>query len=340
MSSFSPTTPPTPLNDAHQGGFSLLGGLPSCLSMGVPLVSKPAHTYAQQIEILRSRGLVVGDAEFAERCLAHHNYYRLSAYRFPFTLDGEADRFHPGTRFEQIWDLYHFDRGLRQLVLEATKRIEISVRSLLAYEVGHQLGPVAYLENKHFRDPLVHAKTLTTLDSEMQRSKEVFIKHHRSTLGMRWPPIWVLVEVASFGAVSSLLGQLEPPALRQSIADRFELDEKTFCSLVHHLSVVRNTAAHHSRLWNRRFVVTFQLPRKKPAYLWENFNAAELNGTGKERQLYNTLVLLQHLIQCIEPQSCWSQRLREHMHRLDDDLIGDMGFPSDWGSKPIWHAVA
>lgn len=302
-------------------------------------MSKPAHTYAQQINTLTDRGLVVDDPVFAERCLAHHNYYRLSAYRFPFTAGGKPDQFLPGTRFEQIWDLYHFDRGLRQLVLEATKRVEISVRSLLAYEVGHQLGPLAYLENQHFKDPLIHAKTLTTLDTEMKRSKEVFVKHHRVTLGMNWPPIWVLVEVASFGAVSSLLGQLEPPTLRQSVADRFELDEKTFCSLVHHLSVVRNTAAHHSRLWNRRFVVTFQLPRKKPAHLWANFNTAGLNGTGKERQLYNTLVLLLHLIQCIEPQSCWSRRLRAHMHKLDSALIADMGFPADWVTRPIWHTA-
>jgi abortive infection bacteriophage resistance protein len=300
-------------------------------------MSKQATTYSEQLDVLVSRGLVIENRAFAEHCLAHHNYYRLSAYRFSFIENGNPDCFIPGTRFEQLWNLYHFDRGLRQLLLEATKRIEISVRSRLAYEVGHRLGPLAYLENKHFRDPLIHAKTLVKLDSEMSRSKEKFIGHHKNVLHMKWPPIWVLVEVASFGAVSNLLSQIESPQIRQAVADSYKMDEKTFCSLFHHLSVVRNTAAHHSRLWNRKFVVTFQLPRKKPADLWPNFNQTKINGNGKDRHIYNTLVLLVHFIRCIEPQSCWSKRLLTHLSSLEPALIQEMGFPTEWKELPIWE---
>jgi abortive infection bacteriophage resistance protein len=40
--------------------------------------SKPPKTYPQQLEILKSRGLVVSDEPHALHCLEHHNYYRLA----------------------------------------------------------------------------------------------------------------------------------------------------------------------------------------------------------------------------------------------------------------------
>jgi len=303
-------------------------------------VSKPPLTYRDQLNQLKSRGLQVPDEAFALHILAHHNYYRLSAYRFSFTVPGAPDQFQPGTTFTQLWNLYHFDRSLRQLVLEACKRVEISARSRLAYEIGHQLGPLAYLENRHFSDPLEHARTLTKLDSEMTRSKEEFIKHHKRTLGMPWPPVWALMEVASFGSISKLLAGLEPPAIRQSVADTYDLDEKIFCSLFHHLSVLRNTAAHHSRLWNRKFTFTVQLPRKKPRHLAPNFNVTlSPLGNPNERRIYNSLVLLVHMMQVIEPSSTLPHRLACLLDTLDPALQPEMELPADWKTRPMWQAL-
>jgi abortive infection bacteriophage resistance protein len=301
-------------------------------------MSKPAKTYKEQLDLLKARGLVVPDESFALHVLEHHNYYRLSAYRFSFTLPKRPDCFLPGTTFTQLWALYEFDRNVRQLVMEACKRVEISARSRWAYEVGHQLGPLAYLENRHFANPLIHAKTLTKLDSEMSRSKEDFIKHHRIVLGMPWPPVWVVAEVASFGNTSTMIGQLKEPALRQSIADGYQLDEKTFCSLLHHLCVLRNTAAHHARLWNRKFVVTFQLPKKKPMHLWANFFTPL--GLGNANRIYNSLVLLIHLLQCIDPATPWPARLSSVINTLDVALLPEMGFPLDWKARPLWKELA
>ena len=42
--------------------------------------SKPPKTYAEQVAILKGRGLSVPDEARAEHCLRHHNYYRLSTY--------------------------------------------------------------------------------------------------------------------------------------------------------------------------------------------------------------------------------------------------------------------
>jgi abortive infection bacteriophage resistance protein len=303
-------------------------------------MSKPkdAKTYQEQLDLLKARGLVVADEPAALHCLEHHNYYRLSPYRFPFTRPGNRDAFQPGTTFEQLWALYTFDRQLRHLVIEACKSVEISLRSRWAYEVGHRLGPLGYLENAHFSTPLVHARTLAKLHDEMERSKEDFIKHHRGTLLMPWPPAWVIVEIASFGNISTLLSQLRQSAIRQAIATPFGMDEQTFCSLMHHLSVLRNTAAHHSRLWNRLFVFKFKLPRKKPPHLRANFYEDPLLPK-QEGKIHNTLIILIHLLRCIDPSTDWPQRLTRLLRTLHADLIPEMGFPPDWQTRPMWQAL-
>jgi abortive infection bacteriophage resistance protein len=300
-------------------------------------VSKPAISCQQQLDLLKSRGLIVPDEPFALHCLSHHNYYRLSPYRFPFAVPGNPDQFLPGTTFTQLWDLFVFDDGLRRLVMEICTRVEISVRSRWAYETGHRVGPLGYVDNRHFRNPLVHARTLLKLHDEMERSREDFIQHHRSTLSMPWPPAWVMVEVASFGNISKLLSGIRSSSLRQAVADTYGMDEQTFCSLTHYLSVLRNTAAHHARLWNRRFVLKFKLPRKKPPHLRPNFHH-DLSLPKGESRIYNALILLLHLSQVIAPQNDWPSRLLGHVNSLNPALLPQMGFPPDWRTRPLWQA--
>lgn len=66
-------------------GCSFYGNGMSC--------NKPAKTYLEQLEILKARGLIIVDEALALHCLMHHNYYRLSAYRFPLTSPGNSDQF-------------------------------------------------------------------------------------------------------------------------------------------------------------------------------------------------------------------------------------------------------
>lgn len=299
-------------------------------------MTKVAKDYDEQLAILIGRGLIVDDTHVAKDWLRHHNYYRLSAYRFPFTELGHADRFLPDTHFEHLSELYLFDSKLRQLVFEGCGKIEISVRARWAYEFGTQLGPLEYLNNQHFKDPLQHARTLSSLSNEINRSQEEFIKHHLRKLKEPWPPVWVVAEIASFGAVSKLLSNTQSPRIRQDIASTYGLDETTFCPLIHHFSFLRNMAAHHARIWNRGLTLTAKLPRKKPEGLWQNFHVDKKTTNTRRRKLYNSLVLLVHMSQQIDSNSCWPERLHSHLKTLDATLIPAMGFPDDWESRPIW----
>jgi abortive infection bacteriophage resistance protein len=72
---------------------------------------KQATTYAEQIQKLKTRGLLIKNDTDAEFYLKHLNYYRLGAYWLPFEEHHDSHTFKAGTRFEDILNLYSFAIG-------------------------------------------------------------------------------------------------------------------------------------------------------------------------------------------------------------------------------------
>ena len=110
----------------------------------------------QQLTLLEERGLIVSDREQAKHYLGHLNYYRLSGYWFPFKQSPTTDRFRPNTSFEDILNLYIFDREFRLLVIDAMERIEVSVRSKWAYFFCEKYEAHAHLDSSLFKKSQTH----------------------------------------------------------------------------------------------------------------------------------------------------------------------------------------
>lgn len=290
------------------------------------------RSYAEQLAVLEARGLGVADKVAAQHWLSHLNYYRFKLYASVFWEPGRS-RYLEGSSFEDVLWVYHFDQVLRELVLSAIKCVEVSVRSRLAYEIGHRSGPLAHLDTCHFRHLDRCIEMLNGLRSELRRSREDFLASYKPSESIGNIPVWVAVEVASFGVISKMLSGQASASLRQAVADTYEMDERILCAAMHHLNVVRNTAAHHGRLWNRRFNIELSLPRKKPAGLWMAF----AHGDHRNKS-YNTLVILLHMIRAIDVSSSLPLRLRQHLESLPEPLRHHMGIPLGWQEFPIWRS--
>ena len=85
--------------------------------------TKKALAAPEQVNLLKSRGLIIADEKNAVHTLNHINYYRLSAYIYPLLKDKENHIFKENVSFQNIIDLYNFDRELRLLFLDAIERI-------------------------------------------------------------------------------------------------------------------------------------------------------------------------------------------------------------------------
>jgi abortive infection bacteriophage resistance protein len=294
--------------------------------------AKPATTYAQQIAQLQQRGMVIDDPASTAFYLQHLNYYRLGAYWLPFEADHATHTFRPGTQFSQVLNLYVFDRELRLLVLDAIERVEVSVRSQWAYQLAHHHGPHAHLDVALAFKPQRWQINLDKLGQEVARSDEAFIKHLRDTYVEALPPVWAVCEVMTLGLLSRWYDNLKPMATRRAIAAVYGVDEKVLESWLRHLSLVRNTCAHHSRLWNREFTITPLLPRNKPVGLASQCQP-------RSRKLYNALVILAHCMDVIAPHHHWRTRLKDLIDRHGIS-VGGMDFPADWRTLPIWQDAA
>ena len=112
--------------------------------------TKPALTFEEQIALLKSRGLVIDDEKRAIRHLSNVSYYRMSAYMLSFKkLDADEnvlDEFEEGTTWDNVYDLYKFDRKLRLLIFDAIERIEIALRTQVIYQLSHKYG--SHWQNK------------------------------------------------------------------------------------------------------------------------------------------------------------------------------------------------
>lgn len=298
----------------------------------MPAFSKPPITYADQVALLQRRGMIVDSPREAAFYLQHLNYYRLGAYWLPFEADHSSHRFHPGTRFTDVLNLYLFDRRLRLLVLDAIERFEVSVRGQWAYQVSHRHGPHAHLDpSLAFRRDFWR-KNMDSLTDEVRRSDEAFIRHFRNTYPEPLPPVWAVCEVMSLGLLSRWYDNLKPMPTRRAIADVYGLDERALRSWLHHLTHLRNVCAHHSRLWNREFTIIPELPRRKPASLSSQLNRGS-------RKVYNSLVLLLHVMDVVAPNHRWRDHLKDLLSRHGVD-VSVMGFPPDWQQLLIWRGTA
>jgi len=307
-------------------GYLFLGG---CMKY-----TKPPLSINEQINLLTQRGMVIPDPQRAARYLSHISYFRLRGYWIPFEKrdNGKDHHFKDGTTFDNVLNLYIFDRKFRLLMLEAIERVEISFRAHFANELGVTYGSHFFLDDKYIYNTDLHKKLIVSLQSEITRSTELFIEHYRKTYDNPvLPPIWSTAEVMSFGQLSLWFKNLKTRRDRNRVAKAYDIDESILRSFMHHLTFIRNITAHHGRLWNRRMTITMKLP-KNPQALSEMFNPKET------RHIGNTVIMLGYFLKLISPGTSWPQRIQRLIIQSPGIRPTAMGFPEAWKDQPLWSS--
>ncbi|NWH06666.1 Abi family protein [Desulfobacter latus] len=293
---------------------------------------KPPLAIDDQIQLLRQRGMEIPDPGRAARYLSHISYFRLRGYWIPFENkeNGKDHHFMDGTTFDDVLNVYIFDRKFRLLMLEAIERIEISFRAHFANELGVAYGSHFYLDPNYFYRADLHENLLNSLGSEINRSTELFIEHYNKTYdNPALPPIWASAEVMSFGQLSLWYKNLKTRHDKNRIARPYGIDESLLRSFMHHLTFIRNITAHHGRLWNRRMTITMRMPRKPKAL------AAMLNPDAT-RYVGNTVIMLGYFLQLISLGTSWPHRMHQLIIHSPGIRPAAMGLQKNWQHLPLW----
>lgn len=244
------------------------------------------------------------------------NYYRLTAYALH--LKTADDVFLPGTTFEQIVRLYDFDSQLRNMMIPLLERIEIAFRTHIAYLLANKYNdPLSYRNKHNFTDEAFHTKISEDLDHEIDRSKEIFALHHKQKYHGQFP-IWVAVELMSFGNLSKLFGIMKREDQRHIAKEHYLISATYAKSWLRTLAYVRNLCAHYARLYNKTLTTTPLLFEREKH---------EINN----RKIFAAILIIKRLT---KDDKAWRTFLgslvgliETYEDVIDLDLIG---FPENW----------
>ena len=75
--------------------------------------------------------------------------------------------------------LYNFDIELRDLMFKAVQRLEIALRTNIIQEFSLGPGPFWFFDTSLSDDEHKFIENMNSIDRELQRCKEDFIKEHR-----------------------------------------------------------------------------------------------------------------------------------------------------------------
>lgn len=306
---------------------------------------KQPKTTEEQADQLLARGLVADRAELIRRLTAV-NYYRLTGYLYPFRIhDAEGnvtDRFAPSTTLELVWNRYCFDRRLRALLLDSIERIEVCVRTRLVYHFAHYtgsngkpMGAFGHLQHINlpgFRKPAEHANWLAALIREQGRANDTFVAHFIHKYGDMHPhlPLWVACELMTCGTLLQMANAV-PPGIVQSVAADFGFPDRQLLSWAKALFSLRNSCAHHARIWNRVFGLKPSIPKQNKNPSWHL-----TPGFAPDR--IGLLLTVCHVwLGQISHTSQWRDRLFALFDEYPSVPLHSMGLPSNWRSHPLWQ---
>ena len=293
--------------------------------------SKQPLSIADQISLLKSRGLTFADEKAAEKVLGEVSYFRIAAYLRPMEADKQSHQFKRGATFENAVALYEFDNDLRHLLFSAIQRIEVALRSKIIQHFSMQHSAFWFLEMSLHESEHRFLENLTSLDREVVRSKEDFIKDHFYKYDKpEFPPAWKTLELVSLGTLSKLYYNFADNQVKKRIAREFNLPQhEVLESWMRSLSALRNYCAHHSRLWNRMLTSPPQLS----VNLRGNWIA---NRQVDANKLYAVLCCIVYWLDSMQYGNDFKLQFKTILKKYPSIDTAAMGFPRGWENEAVW----
>lgn len=296
-----------------------------------PEFTGSALSIEEQIALLERQGLTIGDRDKAIRILSNVSYSRLKSYLIPLMADRATHRFREGATFDDAYTLYGFDRRLRELIFHEMEKVEISLRTRIAYAYSGAEKGYWYANPDWFRDPKEHKDIIRKITADFERSDNESLKRFREKYSNPLPPCWMALEASSMGTLAIIYDAMSYSPLKKGIADWYSLSTEDLSSWMFHLVWIRNQCAHHNRLWNRTLEQRPNVPlRAKKHFPPQNEKSAS--------HIYITLCVIKYLQDTVKPGNTFAERLKtllDNYPRIDPTL---MGFPQDWREDPLWNS--
>lgn len=300
---------------------------------------KTFKTLDEQIEILKSRGLVINDVEKAKNILLRENYFFISGYRHLFMKSSKEIKFISGTTFEELYAMFVFDRRVRNIFFKNLLIIENNIKSLISYQLSKKYGfkEKEYLNPKNFSKDPIKSRQVYDVLNKVKRQIRLNGKQHSATMhyitNYGYIPLWILVKVLSFGIVAELYDILDE-ADQIEISSIYNIDVETLIIYLSILSNYRNLCAHEDILYNHRTQKV--IPDTRYHYLL-NIDMTDDEYNYGKNDLFAVVIILKQLLTDKE----FREFANEIGYEIDilegktnilpiNNFLNKIGFPENW----------
>ena len=284
----------------------------------------------QQVETLKSAGMIIESDKEILDALDIIGYYRLRGYSFNL-YDNSTKKYLDGTSFHDVLKIYAFDKRMAHLLFSFISEIEVALRSRLIDSMLIYNDALILYDSSIFENKQMFWTNLSSLSSEIARSNDIFIKHNFDNHDGKIP-IWAAVEVMSFGTLSKIIRNMKTGkgSAYELLSGHYQFKSakgklvrpsiKIFSTWTHTLVILRNMCAHHARLYNRSI-------HTKP----ELINSDRLTHRFTHSGLYQLILAMKYL----RPSDILWKRFSSELAGLIDEYLpfinlSAMNFPEDW----------
>ena len=217
--------------------------------------AKVFRTIDEQLDILKSKGLIIEDYDKAKEILLRENYFFLNGYRSPFLVTG-SKRFIEGTTFEELYSLFTFDRYFRNIIFKNLLIVENNYKSIFSYVLSKKYGykEKDYLNVDNFDRSKEKSRQINDLIRKLKRQIRINGYQHSATShyinNYGYIPLWVGVKVLSFGLMGELFSILKEEDQEEIASYYTNVDASALGGYLSILSNYRNLCAHEDILYN------------------------------------------------------------------------------------------
>lgn len=300
---------------------------------------KVFKSLAEQIDILKDKGLVINDEDKAKEILLRENYFFISGYRHLFMKSMKDREFIEGATFDELYSVFLFDRRVRNIMFEYILVIENNIKSILSYQLSKKYGikEKDYLNPKNFTQDNIKQRQVYDILNKMKRQIRVNGRQHTATThyldNYGYIPLWILVKVLSFGILSELYSILKIEDA-SAVADIYRIDPNEMSSYLTILANFRNLCAHEDILYEHR--TQREIPDTK-YHRYLNINMTDDHYDYGKNDLFAVVIIMKRMLTKEE----FNDFLFQVGYEIDilegtiksinpSTILEKLGFPENW----------
>ena len=207
------------------------------------------------IKVIKDKGININDEEYVRNILKQNNYYVIIGYKNLFITNGKYKK---EVSFENIYNLYCFDRKLKLLLLNSLLDIENIIKtsitnrfcSIYGFKESDYLDKNNYNINHTYLD-----KTFNIFQKQIaeKSNDNLAVAYYKKTYS--FIPLWVVSKVLSFGLLKEIYAIMkddDKKAINSEISNFDDMKIKSLFNSMQLLVDYRNKTAHDEIVYNAK----------------------------------------------------------------------------------------